>query len=171
MFPKVTEYYTEARYAVERLAELYNKLYGVNAICLRLFSVYGPHEEQKKQYANLVSQFMWSMKKGEAPLIFGDGKQTRDFTYVDDVVDAFVKATGIHGFDVFNVGTGKSYTLNELIDKLNAHMGKDIRPAYKPIDASNYVMHTLADTKKSTEKLGFTAKYALDDGIAKLVGK
>ena len=168
--PKVTDYYTEARFAVERLAELYSNLHGVDSICLRQFAVYGPHEENKKQYANLVSQFMWSIQKGEQPLVYGDGLQTRDFTYVDDVVDAYIKAAEkVKGFDIFNVGTGKSYTINELIKKLNEHMGTDIKPMYKPLAISNYVMYTQADTKKASEKLGFTAKYSLDDGIAKLL--
>jgi UDP-glucose 4-epimerase len=171
LVPKVTDYYTEARYGVERLAELYSTLHGVDVTCLRLFSVYGPHEENKKGYANLITQFMWGMQKGERPLIYGDGMQTRDFTYVDDVVDAFVKASGLCGFNVFNVGTGKSYTINELVGKLNAHLGTDIKPTYKPLTTSNYVMHTLADTGKASRELGFTAKYALDDGIERLLGK
>ena len=169
--PKVTDYYTEARYGVERLAELYSKLHGVNAVCLRLFSVYGPHEENKKSYANLISQFMWDMKAGRSPLVYGDGTQTRDFTYVDDVVTAFTKGVDAKGFDVFNVGTGRSYTINDMISKLNSQMGTDIRPAYKPISSSNYVMHTLADPGKSERVLGFKAKYTLDDGIGMLLGR
>jgi UDP-glucose 4-epimerase len=171
LLPLVSDYYTEARYCVERLAELYYKLYGVDSVCLRLFSVYGPHEEAKKQYANLVTQFLWDMQRGEKPLVYGDGTQTRDFTYVDDVVDAFLKAVDAKGFDVFNVGTGKSYTINDMISKINSQMHTEIKPAYKPVDMTNYVMHTLADTKKSAEVLGFRAKYTLDDGIARLLGR
>lgn len=171
LLPEVSDFYTEARYAVERLAELYGKLYGVDSVCLRLFSVYGPHEEAKKKFANLVSQFMWSMRKGKSPLIYGDGTQTRDFTYVDDTVEAFVKAVGVKGFDVFNVGTGKSYTMNELIDRLNKHMNTSIKPTYTPIDSSNYVMHTLADPAKAAKVLGFRAKYTLDDGIDRLLNR
>jgi UDP-glucose 4-epimerase len=169
LLPKVSDFYTEGRYAVERLAELYGTLYGVDSICLRLFSVYGPHEEAKKQFANLVNQFMWSMRKGESPLIYGDGKQTRDFTYVDDTVEAFVRAVGAKGFDVFNVGTGKSHTMNELVEKLNRRMGTDIAPTYRPIDTSNYVLRTLADTTKAAKVLGFRAKTTLDEGIDKLL--
>jgi UDP-glucose 4-epimerase len=171
LLPMVSDYYTEARYGVERLAELYGKLYGVDSICLRLFSVYGPHEEAKKQFANLISQFMWDMRNGKSPLVYGDGTQTRDFTYVDDVVDAFVMGAGVKGFDVFNVGTGKSYTINELIGKLNEHLHTDLKPTYKALDMSNYVMHTLADPGKASRGLGFTAKYTLDDGIAKLLNQ
>jgi UDP-glucose 4-epimerase len=109
----VTDYYTECRYSMERLAKLYHHLHGVPAIGLRLFSVYGPNETYKKQYANCLTQFLWSMKQGKAPVIFGDGSQTRDLTHVSDVVTAFcTAATSKIQHDIFNVGTGKAYTFN-----------------------------------------------------------
>ncbi len=82
MHIKVTDYYTEARLAMERMAELYGQLYGVRSVGTRFFSVYGPKEESKKQYANMVSQFLWVLRKNEKPVIYGDGLQTRDFVYV-----------------------------------------------------------------------------------------
>ena len=84
----VADYYTEARLAMERMAELYKQLYDVNSVGLRFFSVYGPKETAKKQYANMVTQFLWEMRDGKAPVIFGDGLQTRDFTYVKDLTRA-----------------------------------------------------------------------------------
>jgi UDP-glucose 4-epimerase len=168
--PKVTDFYTEGRIAVERLAELYSKLYGIDAIGLRLFSVYGMREENKKQYANLVTQFMWAAKKGENPVVYGDGKQTRDFTYVDDVTRAFVLAEEKEGFCVFNVGTGRSYTINDMISRINRHLvgGKRLAPKYIKNPIKNYVYHTMADTKRAAKELGFRAEYSLDDGISKL---
>lgn len=168
ILPKVTDFYTEARIACERLSELYVKLYGVNVAAMRFFSVYGKHEEAKKQYANLVSQFLWAMKSGERPVIYGDGMQRRDFVFAGDVVDALIAATNIKGFEVFNVGTGKNYSLNELVDMLNAELGTDIEPEYVKMPVNNYVMETLADTKKAKEKLGFSAKTSLEEGIKRL---
>ena len=127
------DFYTEARYAMERIAEVYNKLYGTQVIALRLFSVYGTREEYKKQYANLVSQFLWAMLKDEQPVIFGDGSQTRDFIFVKDVVKAFSLAMDSDvEFGVFNVGTGKNYSLNQLIEILNRILGKNINSQIPP---------------------------------------
>ena len=85
---QVADYYTEARLAMERMAELYKRLFDVSSVGMRFFSVYGPKEEAKKEYANMVTQFLWEMRDGKTPVIFGDGSQTRDFTYVKDVTRA-----------------------------------------------------------------------------------
>ncbi|MCX8174989.1 MAG: NAD-dependent epimerase/dehydratase family protein [Candidatus Micrarchaeota archaeon] len=167
---KVTDYYTEARYAMERLAELYFRLYGVRSIGLRYFSVYGEREEYKRQYANLVSQFLWAMMKGEAPVVFGDGKQTRDFTYVEDVVDAnLLAAKSRIRFGIFNVGTGRETSINEMIALLNQKLGTSIAPLYRQNTIKNYVARTQADTSRAEKKLGFKAKVPLEEGIRRLI--
>ncbi|CAC11487.1 nucleotide sugar epimerase related protein [Thermoplasma acidophilum] len=171
VIPFVTDFYTEARYATERISELYSKLYGINISAMRFFSVYGYNERSKKKFANLVSQFIWDMHDGKQPVIYGDGEQKRDFVFVDDVVDALINAAVYNtGFNVYNVGTGKNYSLNELVQKLNDHMHTDIKAKYveNPM-AKTYVHETLADTKKSEEKIKFKAKISLDEGIDKLM--
>jgi UDP-glucose 4-epimerase len=166
----VTDYYTECRYAIERLARLYYDLYNVKSIGLRLFSVYGPREEHKGKYANIISQFLWSIMKNERPIIYGDGNQTRDFIYVSDVVNAFILAMFSDiDCDIFNVGTGKNYSFNEVINLLNKCLGKDIKPIYKPNPIKNYVYHTLADTTKAEKILGFKAKISLEEGIRNII--
>jgi UDP-glucose 4-epimerase len=154
---------------MERLAELYHKLHGIQIAGLRYFSVYGPHERAKKGYANLITQFLWAMKKGEKPVLFGDGTQTRDFTFVDDIVEANILAMGYSGFGVFNVGTGKNTTLNDIVQILNRKLGTSLEPVYEPNRIKNYVMHTQADTSKTAKELGFKAKVGLDEGIGKLI--
>jgi len=126
IIPLVTDFYTEARIEMERLAELYNKLHSVPVVGLRYFSVYGPHEKAKKNFANLITQFLWTMKEGKAPVIFGDGTQTRDFTYVDDIVEANLLAMKYGKFGVFNVGKGKSTTLNEIVKILNEKLNTQV---------------------------------------------
>lgn len=165
IIPDVTDLYTEGRIAAERLGLLYQKLHGVNVAAMRFFSVYGYHEKAKDGYANLATQFLWAMKKDEAPVIYGDGEQRRDFIFAGDVADALIKASEVKGFEIFNVGYGKNYSLNELVDKLNKMLGKDIRPKYIPMPVKNYVMETLADTTKMRSKLGFTPKVTLDEGL------
>jgi UDP-glucose 4-epimerase len=165
---KITGFYSEARYAMERLSKLYSN--DVSVIGLRYFSVYGPHEKSKGKYANLISQFLWALQKDETPVVYGDGSQTRDFTYVDDVVAANALAMKRDlKFGIFNVGTGKSITINEMIDLLNKKLGKDIKPKYIENPITNYVQHTLADTTKAEKELGFKAKISLEQGIDKLI--
>ena len=168
IIPNVTDFYTEARIASERLGELYSKLHGVNVAAMRFFSVYGYHEKAKGGYANLATQFLWSMLKDESPVIYGDGTQRRDFVFATDVAEALIKASTVKGYDVFNVGYGKNYDLNELVSKLNALLGKNIQPKYIEMPVKNYVMETLADTSKAKEKIGFQAKVDLDSGLNKI---
>ena len=164
-----TDFYTEARYAMERIAQVYNQLYGTQVISLRLFSVYGTREEYKGKYANLVTQFLLAMLKNEQPIIFGDGTQTRDFVFVKDVVKAFLLSMNSDvKFGVFNVGTGKNYSLNQLVGILNKMLGKRIEARYVENPIKNYVCHTLADITKAKEVLGFEAKTSLEEGIRKI---
>ena len=165
----VTDFYTECRYAIERLAKLYNILYGVKSVGLRFFSIYGPREIYKGRYANIVSQFLWAMQKDESPIIFGDGTQTRDFTHVYDVVDALILAwKKSFECEIFNVGTGVAHSFNEVVELINKILGKKIKPIYKPNPIKNYVYHTLADTTKAEKMLGFKAKISLEEGLTSL---
>jgi len=166
---QVTDYYTEARLAMERMAELYHKLYGVKSAGMRFFSVYGPREESKKQYANMVSQFLWQMRRGEEPVIFGDGEQTRDFVYVQDVVAALRLAMQSDHHCILNVGSGRSHSFNEVIEMINVQLMVKIKPKYIENPIKNYVRDTLAYTSKCKEMLGFKAKISLEEGIRRLL--
>lgn len=165
MAVEVTDYYTEARLAMERLAELYQRLFGIRSVGLRFFSVYGPREGAKKQYANMVTQFFWEMRSGRTPIIFGDGMQTRDFTYVNDVVRALRQGMDSHYHGILNVGTGKAYSFNEVIEILNQKLGCKIKPKYVANPIKNYVQHTLADTSKAEKEIGFKAQVSLEAGL------
>ena len=165
----VTDYYTEARFSMERMAELYRKLFGVRAVGLRFFSVYGPHEAAKREYANIVTQFLWEMMAGRAPVIYGDGSQTRDFVYVRDVVSALQLAMASDCTGALNVGTGKSYSFNAVAEILAGEMGLDLKAEHVDNPIKNYVRDTLADTTKAEEVLGFRARYSLDEGIGELL--
>jgi len=170
MIVHIKDFYTEARYLMERVAKIYYDFYGVCSIGFRFFSVYGPREEAKKTFANLISQFMWDLKAGRSPLIYGDGTQTRDFTFVDDINNGFkLGMKNEIDCDVFNLGTGDCYSLNELVDILNEILEIDIKPVYKENPIQNYVNATLADTSKAKEHLDFEATITLRDGIRKIV--
>ncbi len=165
----VKDFYTEARYAMERMAKLYDDFYGVESVGFRFFSVYGPREAAKNNFANLVSQFLWAMRKGERPLIYGDGSQTRDFTYVGDIVRGFIMGMNSDiDCDVFNLGTSRHYSLNELVEILNSILKTDIKPIYQENPLKNYVQDTLADVSKVKARLGWEAKVSLQEGINKI---
>ncbi len=165
----VTDYYTEARYYLERLSELYRNMHGVRSTGLRLFSVYGENEIPKGKYANMVSQFIWHMLKGEVPVIYGDGSQTRDFIYVEDVVNAFLVSMHSEEDGIFNVGTGIETSFNQLFNMIKDVLGPELEPKYVPCPIKNYVYRTKADTTKAETRLGFKARTSLEDGIRKLV--
>ena len=154
----------------EGLARLYTDLYGMSLVGLRYFSVYGPHEQHKGKYANNISQFLWAMAKGERPVIYGDGSQTRDFTYVDDVVEANILAmrSRLRG-EILNVGTGTSHSFNSIVERLNAALGTKVAPRYVKNPLKNYVAHTLAETSKAERLLVFRAKVGVDEGIRRTV--
>jgi UDP-glucose 4-epimerase len=165
----VTDYYTEARFSMERLAELYKRLFDVDSAGMRFFSVYGPKERAKKQYANIVTQFLWEMMEGKTPSIYGDGTQTRDFIYVKDVTRALRLAMDSDYCGPMNVGTGISYSFNDVVEMLADKMGLEVDAEHVNNPIKNYVAHTLADTAKAEEVLGFRAEHSLEMGIDELL--
>ncbi len=163
-------FYAATKLANEHLARIYSDEYGIKAIGFRYMSVYGKHEEGKGVFANLVSQFLWAMKKNEQPLIYGDGKQTRDFIFAKDVAAAHLLAMKSNAKnEVINIGTGKATSLNDLISVLNEVLGKNIKPRYTKVPVKNYIAKQKADTSKAEKLIGFKAKYSLEDGIKEIL--
>jgi len=158
-------YYTTAFKTMEHLANLSP----LETIGLRFFSVYGPNETHKGKYANVVTQFLWCMSKGRRPVIYGDGSQTRDFIYVGDVVRACILAMKKGRKGVYDIGTGKSYTFNEVVDLLNFKLGKKIKPKYVPNPINRYVYHTLCKDFSARDVFGFEPKVDLEEGIDKII--
>ncbi|MFB0500382.1 MAG: NAD-dependent epimerase/dehydratase family protein [Candidatus Hadarchaeaceae archaeon] len=157
------DYYTEARLAMERLARVYHQLHGVSSAGMRFFSVYGPNERAKGRYANVITQMILN----DEFTIFGDGSQTRDFTHVDDIVRALVLAAGKTGTFVFNVGTGRETSFNEV-----AKLIQEIKPLkikYLPNPLENYVERTQADISLVKRELSWAPTVKLEDGIRRTV--
>ncbi len=161
--------YEFSKLAMEQLGQTYAARHGIPVTAFRFFSVYGPREQGKKRFANLVSQFYWCLRSGLPPLIYGDGSQTRDFTHVDDLLDALLLAyPQTDGFEVYNIGTGIEHNLNQLMEKLQEATGirMDANHVENPIP--NYVQETQADASRLHE-LGWTPAISLDQGIARMV--
>ncbi len=165
-------FYASTKLLNEHLALLFSVQYGLGTVGFRYMSIYGPHERSKGIYANLVSQFLWSMQKGEQPVIYGDGAQRREFTYVADVVEANVLAMNLKkklGGEVFNVGTGKSASLNDVVALLNNALGTSIKPKYVKNTVKNYIYTQLSDITKIRKLLGYEPRYSLEKGIREIL--
>lgn len=163
-------HYAVTKRAYEHMARCYNKVYPqMDIIGFRFMSVYGPNEEAKGKYANLISQFCWDMARDLAPVIYGNGNQTRDFTNVKDVVQGLTKAIekeGEMGAVVFNIGTGRATSVNEIVEALNKAFEKSIEPKHieNPVK-EDYVQGQYADISKIKSELGYEPTVKLEDGI------
>ncbi len=151
----------------EELAELFARCYRMTFVGLRYFNVYGPRQSPDGPYAAVVPRFFEACRAGEAPVIFGDGAQSRDFTFVDDVVAANLGAltaplTGAHAF---NIGAGGTTTVLELARTICRVMGQKLEPRHAPARAGD-VLHSLADTSRARAALGFCAATPLERGLA-----
>jgi len=165
-------FYAATKLANEHLAKVYTSEYGIETVGFRYMSVYGPKEEGKGVFANLVSQFLWAIQKNESPVIYGSGEQTRDFVYVKDVVTANILAMEKNniGSEVFNIGTGTATSLNSLTTLLNRLLGKNVKPKYIKMPVKNYIDTQLGDISKISAKLGFKPLYTLEAGIKDMLG-
>jgi nucleoside-diphosphate-sugar epimerase len=164
-------FYEYTFFAREKLAKLYADL-GYAQVCgLRYFSVYGPGESQKGRYANLITQFLLSHARGEAPVIYYDGLQQRDFIYVGDVVEANFLAMGkllqygIRSGQVYNVGTGDATSINGMHAMVQQVTKTQIEPKYVDPEMRGYVTYTCASTEKAKRDLNFEANVSLKEGI------
>jgi len=146
--------YSKCKLILETLASLYPSNLG-----LRIFATYGPGEEHKKEYASTAYQFIKEMVRGKAPVIWGDGEQTRDFIYIDDVIDNIVKNLDKEG--TIEIGTGVNYSLNRLVATINKQLKRKVTPKYirKP---PNYIETTICK-KPSPHKV------TLEEGIKKII--
>lgn len=154
--------YSLSKWLGEQVCKLYSQLYGLPSITLRYFNVYGPREPIKGKYAPVVGLFKRQNSNNELMTIVAPGTQKRDFTYIDDVVEANICAMNSSVFDIpfgiYNVGTGRNYSIFEIADMIGGERG--IVPA-RPAEVSE----TLADISKTTKDLGWTPKFTLEDKI------
>ena len=162
--------YALAKYVGEVYCNLFYKLFGLESVSLRYFNVFGPNQDPSSAYAAVIPIFVTSMLNGEQPVIFGDGTQSRDFTFVRNVVEANILAsTSETGVDkVFNIACGDSISLNTLIEIINAELGTNIKPIYKPSRPGD-VLHSKADISKATKFLAYTPPIPFAQGIRETV--
>jgi UDP-glucose 4-epimerase len=163
-------WYGASKLMLEGLLRSFNDMYGLPYVALRYFNVYGPRMDIYGKYTEVLIRWMERLDAGQPPLILGDGLQTMDFVYVEDVARANVLALASEASDeVFNVGTGVETSLNQLAASLSRVMGIAIAPEYGPERKVNAVPRRLSSTEKAQRLLGFTASVTLEEGLSRLV--
>ncbi len=162
--------YALSKYTGERYCQIYYKIYGLETVGLRYFNVFGPNQDPTSQYSAVIPKFIKLMKEDKRPIIYDDGNQSRDFTYVDNVVEANLlactadKAVG----EVINIACGERYTLLQLVDTINKILGKSIEPVFEKARVGD-VKHSLAGIEKAQRLLGFKVACGFEEGLKRLI--
>jgi nucleoside-diphosphate-sugar epimerase len=164
-------------YAVQKLTceyyiQAFYRAYGLEGICLRYFNIFGPRQAADSPYSGVIAQFAYRMLSGETPTIYGDGLTSRDFNYVDNAVSANLLAcnapSAVATGRVFNVGTGRAHTLNEVYATIAEHLGFKAAPKYGPERVGD-IKHSLANIDRARKQLGYEPKVHFHEGLKKTV--
>ena len=169
-FPKLISPYALSKLANEFYCRIFTENFGLETVALRYFNVFGPRQALDDEYAVVVPKFIHCILHDEQPPIFGTGKQSRDFTYIDNAVQANILSATTKGIkhEVFNVAFGKDTTVLGLVDSLNKIIGKDIKPKFLPVRLGD-VFRTCADISRIKAKVGFEPQINFEDGLKKTV--
>jgi UDP-glucose 4-epimerase len=162
--------YATAKLAGEGYARSFNGVYGLETVALRYFNVFGPRQDPTSQYAAVIPNFITAMVAGRRPVIFGDGEQSRDFTYVANVVDANVlamHAAGVSG-NVYNVACGEQVSLNRLVAELGELLGSTLEPVYEPARPGD-IKHSRADLTRARADLRYEPSVQLREGLQRTI--
>jgi UDP-glucose 4-epimerase len=158
--------YAVSKLAAEGYCRAFFNVYGLETVSLRYFNVFGPRQDPLSQYAAVIPRFVVSILNGAQPVIYGDGEQSRDFTYIDNAVDANLlaaRAEGVGG-EVLNIACGERITLNRVVEDLRAQTGRDFDPVHMD-ERPGEVRHSLADISHAREKLGYEPSVSFRIGL------
>jgi len=160
-------------YAIQKLtnefyAELYHRMYGLQTVCLRYFNVYGPRQDPSSPYSGVISIFMRKALENQQPIIYGDGRQTRDFVFVKDVVQANILAATHESVSgrVYNIGTSNSVEINALWHSIAALAGCGLSPEHADARPGD-IVHSLASIQRAKDQLGFQPVHDFSEGLQK----
>lgn len=162
--------YAVSKLAGEKYIRVFHDLYGFNAVALRYFNIFGPRQDPSSQYAAVIPNFVTRLLRGEPPVIFGDGKQSRDFTFVANVVQAnLLAAEGKDaGGEAFNIACADRITVAGLAQALNGILGTAIPPVHEPARPGD-ILHSFADIGKAKAGLSYRPSVAFEDGLRRTV--
>jgi len=162
--------YALSKYTGERYCQIYSSLYGLETVCLRYFNVFGPYQDPKSQYSAVIPKFINLILENKTPIIYGDGTQSRDFTYVDNVVNANILACNTPNIsnEIFNIACGNNYSINQLIKIIAQKLNKEVFPIYHEFKNGD-VMHSLADITKAVTILKYKPSIDFETGLCRLI--
>ena len=165
-YPLLISPYALSKLTGEYYCRIFSEFFGVETVCLRYFNVFGPKQALDDEYAVVVPKFIHCILNDQPPPIFGTGKQSRDFTYIENVISANILSATTPGIkhEVFNVANGKDNTVLELVDALNKIIGKNIQPKMLPVRAGD-VFRTSADIGKIRQKIKYQPLVNFEDGL------
>jgi len=167
MLPDPLSPYAVAKLVGEYYCQVFTRVYKLETVSLRYFNVFGPRQDPSSQYSGVISRFIAALLSGQTPVIYGDGEQSRDFTYVDNVVEANLKAaqTSKGVGSVINIANGQRITLNQLLGELKDLTGRaNVNAVYEDSRPGD-VLHSLADISRARELLGFEPQVGLREGL------
>ncbi|MEK6289035.1 MAG: SDR family oxidoreductase [Acidobacteriota bacterium] len=170
MSPQPLSPYALSKLAGEYYASVFKEVYGFEIVSLRYFNIFGPRQDLESQYAAVIPRFITALLYGKAPLVYGDGLQSRDFTYVDNVVDANLLAAEVDGVagQAFNVACGGRYTLLDLLARLKEILGSDIEPIHEAARAGD-VRDSQASIEAAEQAFGYRVSVDFEEGLRKTV--
>ena len=162
--------YALSKYTSERYCQIYSEIYGLETVCLRYFNVFGPNQNPDSQYSAVIPKFIKLIVEKKRPTIFGNGTQSRDFTYISNVVEANLLASTANNVvgEVFNIACGESFTILELVKSINNILGKSIKP-YFDKKRTGDVEHSLAKIEKAQKLFGYNPNCKFKEGLKKLI--
>jgi len=165
MRPEPISPYGVTKYIGELYAHVFGRCYGLETACLRYFNIFGPRQDPDSPYSGVLSRFAMAFLEGQQPVVFGDGQQTRDFTYVDNAVQANLLACEAPSASgVFNVGTGSRVSLNQTLELLRRISRKDLEAKYEPPREGD-IRDSQADIAKAREILGYDPTVLFEEGL------
>jgi len=167
MTPNPQSPYAVTKVSGEYYCKVFQTVYGLDTVCLRYFNVYGPRQDPNSQYAAVIPRFISRALEGNPPIIFGDGEQTRDFTFVRDAVEANILAAESDATGVFNIGSRSRTTINELAKLIARLLATGVKPIYQEPRAGD-IRHSLADISKARQ-IGYNPKYSLEEGLKETI--
>lgn len=168
MTPNPKSPYAITKLAGEYYCRIFSDIYGLKTVSLRYFNVFGPRQDPRSQYAAVIPLFITRILNRTPPTIFGDGTQTRDFTFVKDVVQANVLAMKSDAVGVFNVACGRQIVLNDLADEMMKITGIETEKVYEPPRPGD-IRDSLADISRARETLGYEPRFELNSGLAETI--